>query len=283
MAIRHLNQGIMNSLLWLIFLLGVATVQAEEIEKIALPLIPDLQRADLYVLKLTEHPAALLILSPGFNGNGKDWIQNSTWQKFAQDHNLDLAGLSFASDGNLLIKGRGYYYASQGSGQLLLDGINRAFDSDIPLLLYGFSGGAHFTSSFAEWKPQRVIGWCAYSAEWWNKPVSQTSCPPGLVVCGEEDERYGASLMYFKQGRALGNPWLWLCAPKTGHSIYPPAEDFIRLYFAAILGGVNSSGQWVDIDLKTKAEPGLIADQPTLTGWLPQTSLLADWQAIHQP
>ena len=275
----------MNFWLSLVLLLGIGSVQAGEIKKISLPLIPDIQRADFYVLKLTQHPAAILVLSPGFDGNGKDWIQNPLWQKFARDHDLDLIGLSFASDGELLRKGRGYYYPSQGSGQLLLDGINREFDPDIPLLLYGFSGGAHFTSGFAEWKPERVLGWCAYSAEWWDKPVPSDSCPPGLVACGENDERLGASLIYFKQGRALGKPWLWLCAPKTGHSIYPPAEDFIRDYFSAILknSGVVVSGEWVDIDEKSKAEQDVLKNQPSVTGWLPDPELLSRWQEVHQP
>jgi len=270
---------------WFCFCLaGMNFLQAESaIEKISLPLIPDLQRADLYVIKLTETPAAILVLCPGFNGNGKKWVQNPLWQKFAQDHNLDLVGLSFASDGERLKKGHGYYYPSQGSGQLLLNGLNREFDPKLPLLLYGFSGGAHFASGFAEWKPERVLGWCAYSAEWWTKPVANPICPPGLVVCGLKDERYGASLLYFKQGRALHKPWLWLSAPRTGHQIYPPAEDFVRDYFASILHNTSPSGQWVDVDLKTVADRKVVTEQPTLTGWLPDPKLLLEWQTLHQP
>lgn len=275
----------MNFWLSLFLLVTPSFVQATEIEKISLPLIPDLKRADIYVLKLTDRPVGILILCPGVNGNGKDWIENPVWQKFALDHHLDLIGLSFASDDSLLTNNRGYYYARQGSGQLLLDGIRQAYSQDLPLLLYGFSGGAHFTSGFAEWEPERVIAWCAYSAEWWDKPVSNDRCPPGLVACGEDDERLGASLIYFKQGRAVGKPWLWLCAPKTGHSIYPPAEEFIRNYFSATLknSGEVTSGEWVDIDKKSKADQNLLESQPSVTGWLPDSELLSQWQEIHQP
>jgi pimeloyl-ACP methyl ester carboxylesterase len=226
-----------------------------------------------------------LVLSPGFNGNGRSWIENRDWQLFAEQHNLALVGLSFASEGDLLRKGQGYYYPSQGAGQVFLDGVDNALGESLPLLLYGFSGGAHFTSGFAAWKPERVMGWCAYSAEWWEKPVANNASPPGLVICGDEDERYGASLLYFKQGRALGKPWLWLSIHQNGHSIASSSENFVRTYFASLLEakGVRDKGQWVDIDLKTKADPALITAQPTLTGWLPQTSLLGDWQAIHQP
>lgn len=269
----------------LFLLWATSFVQATKVEKISLPLIPDLQRADIYILKLTEQPAGLLVLCPGCNGNGKDWIENPVWRKFAQEHNLDLIGISFASDVSLLKNGRGYYYAHLGSGQLLLDGIRQAYDQDLPLILYGFSGGAHFTSGFVEWKPDRVIAWCAYSAEWWDIPSAKAMSPPGLVACGEDDPRLGASLIYFKQGRAVGKPWLWLCAPHTGHSIYPPAESFVRRYFSAILDKtrINKSGEWVDIDQKSLATPEVIQDQPSATGWLPDPTLLTQWQEVHQP
>jgi hypothetical protein len=274
----------MNFYLGLFLALGALTVQGVEPQKISLPLIPDVERADIYVVKLVEHPSALLVLCPGCNGNGRDWIVNATWQKFASDHNLNLVGISFASDVSLLKSGRGYYYARLGSGQLLLDGINQVYHQEIPLLLYGFSGGAHFTSGFVEWRPDKVIAWCAYSAGWWDKPLSNNIRPPGLVACGENDDRLGASLLYFKQGRALEKPWLWLCAPKTGHSIYLPVEDFIRHYFAFILRNKQSDslGEWVDIDLKERAEQDQLKSQPSVTGWLPDSQLFSEWSEIHQ-
>ena len=269
----------------ILWLLGIGTSFAGMPEKISLPTPPDLQRADLYFLKTSPQPTGLLVLCPGCNGDGGEWIENPIWQTFARDHHLDLVGISFASEVPLLKSGRGYYYPRLGSGQLLLDGIDQVYHHDLPLLLFGFSGGAHFVSGFEEWKPQRVLGWCAYSAEWWDEPVIRESSPPGLVACGEDDERLGASLIYFKQGRALGKPWAWLCAPKTGHSIYPPAEDFIRDYFAAVLDSRDStaSGQWVDIDSKTPAEQDVLKNEPSVTGYLPQARLLAEWQGIHQP
>jgi hypothetical protein len=86
----------------IIFAFGIASVQADDIEKISLPLNRQLQRADLYFLKLTERPVAILVLCPRFNENSKDWIENPVWQTFAREHNLDLVGLFFASDGELL-------------------------------------------------------------------------------------------------------------------------------------------------------------------------------------
>jgi hypothetical protein len=274
----------MKAYFWFCLLLGMCATQAAEIKEISLPLIPDIQRADIYVLKMTQHPSGLLVLCPGCNGNGENWLESPIWQKYALTHNLDLIGLSFASDVSLLKSGRGYYYAKQGSGQLLLDGIEQEY-SGLPLLLYGFSGGAHFTSGFVEWKPDRVIGWCAYSAGWWDSPTRNAICPPGLIACGENDQRLGASLNYFKQGRALGKPWLWLSVPKTGHSNNLAAENFVRDYFTAILtrNGTANSGEWVDIDRKIEISDSVAIGEPTLAGWLPDSKLLPTLREVYQP
>jgi hypothetical protein len=273
--------------LWIgiFFLITTCCCEALNIQKISLPLTPDLQRADIYLLRLTKTPSGILVLSPGVNGNGEDWIQNPVWQKFAQNNNLDLIGISFASQVPLLKHHRGYYYAGLGSGQVLLDGIRQTYHRDLPLILYGFSGGAHFTSSFVQWKPDRVIAWCAYSAAWWDKPVVNSVSPPGLVACGDDDKRLGASLFHFDEGRALGKPWLWLCAPNTAHSIYPPAENFIRNYFASILKNKESSnkGEWVDIDRKVEAAPYVLKNEPSSTGWLPDQNLLTEWKEAQTP
>lgn len=197
---------------------------------------------------------------------------------------MGLIGLSFASDEALLTDcGRGYYCASRGSGQILLDGIRKIYGCDLPLLLYGFSGGAHFTSRFVEWKPDRVRSWCAYSAGWWDQPQKARINPPGIVVCGDNDPRYGATMIYFKQGRAAGKPWLWISIPRTGHRPHPAIEAFVRDYFAAMLKNSEGNGLWVDVDLETPVSESLQREQPSLTGWLPDAALFNQWKTINEP
>lgn len=275
----------MNLSCVLFILLGMSSLDGSEIEKLSMPIISGLQRADIYILKLSPAPKGLLILCPGCNEDGRGLIENRSWQKFGRDHKLDLVGLSFTSDVQLLKDGRGYYYPRQGSGQLLLDGIRQSYHRVLPLLLYGFSGGAHFTSGFVQWRPEKVVGWCAYSAEWWPPTTLSEHPPPGLVACGEDDPRLGASLLYFKQGRAVGNPWLWLCIPHTGHSVYPPAEEFIRAYFKSILteNDQSDNGEWIDIDHKSRAEQNINNTQSSVTGWLPDSKLLLQWQKVNEP
>lgn len=210
-------------------------------------------------------------------------IRQREWQEFACEQKLGLAGLSFASNGEFLSDcGRGYYSAAKGSGQVLLDGIRKIYGRELPLLLYGFSGGAHFTSGFVEWKPERVISWCAYSAGWWDTPLKAPVNPPGIVACGDNDPRYGATMIYFKQGRAAHKPWLWISLPAIGHATSPRLEDFIRDYFAAVLKRPRPKGMWVDVDLEVPSSESLRNGQPSLTGWLPDANLFEKWTAINK-
>ena len=194
--------------LFLIFLLVLQSLIAGGNEELHLEPADAMMRADLFYPKPTSQPKAVLVLCPGVNGSGEELIHSPVWQQFPNRNHLGLVGLSFASPEKTIHDGTGYYYASKGSGDKLLDGIRKIYGRDLPLLLYGFSGGAHFTSRFEEWSPSRVIAWCADSAGWWDEPKLSAITPPGIVACGENDPRYGASLSYFKQGRAAGKPWL---------------------------------------------------------------------------
>lgn len=260
----------------------VTLARAASIETIERPPTSEISRLKIHVMRVVAKPKAVLILSPGVNGDGRGFVESIVWQEFCQKNELGLVGLSFASATKDLtsISGRGYYHVSRESGNLLLDMVDEAFPGDLPLILYGFSGGAHFSSRFAEWKPERVKAWCAYSAAWWDKPQKSECMPPGLVVCGDEDaSRYGPSLIYFKQGRALGKPWLWISVPKNAHSVSVPIDKFVRSYFASILAG--SAGMWVDIDMKTETD--VSKTPPSLTAWLPDRKLLNDWSTLHEP
>ena len=274
--------------LGLAFLFLACLSQAEV--AVWLPLEPALgmTRADLYHVITVRNPKAVLVLCPGCNGNGEGLVNNPTWQEFAKKQNLVLVGLSFASEMEDIHNGKGYYYVSNGSGKILLDGIKKVFGHDLPILIYGFSGGAHFTSRFVEWKPERVLAWCAYSAGWWDEPKPSVIMPPGIIACGENDERLGASLIYFKQGRAVGKPWLWIGIPDNGHSPDKRVESFIRDYFEVILKNNDrldpvKTGLWVDIDKRDPAEVNIIRQYPSITGWLPDSGLLDIWRSLNEP
>ncbi len=272
--------------LFLVIFSVVCPLGAQEVEKISLRPARDMTRADLYVWSAVRRPEAVLVLTPGTNGNGESLVRQDEWQDFAREHNLALVGVSFASPDAILPENRGYYYAAQGSGELLVEGIRKAFRRDVPILLFGFSAGAHFSARFVEWNPERVISWCAYSAGWWDEPAQAKITPPGIVACGEDDGRLGASLVYFKQGRALGRPWLWVELPGIGHSCPPALTRFVRDYFAAILrshGRLDPrvDGQWVDIDRRKQVSMG--SEHPSVMAWLPNANLFESWRKLQTP
>lgn len=270
----------------LVFLLMVCLSKAEVPARLSLEAVPGMIRADLYHVETVRNPKAVLVLCPGCNGNGEGLVGDPVWQAFAKKQNLGLVGLSFASEMEDIHNGKGYYYARNGSGKRLLDGIGKLYNGDLPILIYGFSGGAHFTARFVEWKPERVIAWCAYSAGWWDEPKPSEITPPGIVACGENDERLGASLIYFKQGRTAGKPWLWIDIPNNGHEPDRRAESFVRDYFEVILGNRGKAepmktGLWVDVDKRSVADIHVIRQYPSITGWLPDAKLLGVWQSVN--
>ena len=109
---------------------------------------------------------------------------------FARRNNLGVIALNYSSSAEDLLENRkGYFYPEQGSGQALLDEIKRLYGKDLPIIIYGFSGGAQFVSRFVDWCPDRIIAWCAYSAQFWDYPKSGSKVTQarGIVACGDQD------------------------------------------------------------------------------------------------
>ena len=261
----------------------ISLLRSEASEKISLPLAPQITRADIYVEPCKNEARGTLVLCPGRNGNGQDLIDSPKWIAFAKNENLNLVGLSFASDDDP--QDRGYFDVASGSGQILLDGLKQAFGSrQPPLLLFGFSRGAQFTYSFSRWKPDLVLAWCAYSATKWELPEANVSEPKGIIACGEDDEsNYGFSMLQFLKGRSMAKPWTWVSLAHMGHAWCPSLEDFVRSYFASVLTNPENKGIWLDVDTKTTVSPDELQDHPTLAAWLPNESVAQAWKEVHQP
>ncbi len=103
--------------------------------------------------------AAVLVLIPGYNGSGKEML-DQRWKDFGEKNALILLAPSFQAEGFENTWGEGYYYPEQGSGGVLEMALNEltrrtGVNSDA-VLLFGFSAGAHFAHRFALWKPQIV-------------------------------------------------------------------------------------------------------------------------------
>jgi hypothetical protein len=89
--------------------------------------------------------------------------------------------------------------------------------------------------------------------------------------------------MFLKQGRAVGNQWLWINVANNGHSPSDTVEDFVRAYFARMLNPKRINGLWVDIDTEQEVSIADASKQPSLTAWLPDRDLLTKWRELNEP
>lgn len=266
---------------WGIILCFVCPFAHAEIGTLVMNPAADMERADVSYLKPPGNPKAVLVLCPGANGDGRGMIQEREWQDFANREHLGLMGIHFQSPGDLLSMCQGYYQASNGSGEVLLKSIRRIYGRDLSILIYGFSGGAHFTTRFVAWSPERILGWCALGAGVLDQPMPARNNPPGIMACGENDTRLGGALVFFKQGRAVQKPWLWIEVPKTGHATSTNLDIFIRAYFKSLLHYPSGTGAWVDIDLMKEISREEAQRTPSLSGWLPERELFKSWEQFR--
>jgi len=193
------------------------------------------------IFESTEGKTAVLVLVPGTNGNGALFLENQPWIEFAQKHSLGIIALNYQSAPQDFYFGnrKNYYFPLEsGSGKALLDEIKNVYGKDLPILIYGVSGGAEFVSQFADYAPERIIAWCAYSAYFYETPKTiphEKTQARGIIACGELDHRMQCAYSYFYIGRQQNKNWIWVNLKKTGHVRSKALEEFACLFFSTEL------------------------------------------------
>lgn len=234
---------------------------------------------------------AVLVLCPGTNADGANFLKEAPWVEFAQNHKLGLVTLRYTSDPEKLhgAERQGYYWPDQGSGQALLDEIKRKYGKDLPILIFGFSGGAQFTGRFIEWAPDRILAWAAYSAQFWDKPSEKMTRARGIVACGDLDGlRWHPSFSFFYAGRELGLPWVWISRPQTGHARSGKLEEFIRMFFEEELLAIGRGGReggdfFADLTTKKILSREEVEFAPAMAVVFRSRKLMERWAEIHEP
>lgn len=241
--------------------------------------------------KFTDTVNAVLVLAPGMNTNGEFFLRESPWTDFARRNKLGVIALNYSSDEKDLYQNRrGYYWPEQGSGQALLDEIKRVYGRDLPIVLYGFSGGAQFVSRFVDWCPDRIIAWCAYSAQFWDYPEDGRNVTKarGIVACGDQDGlRWQPSFGFYYQGRKNKRPWIWVNISNTGHNRSAKFERFVRQFFEeelAVWRGEKEPSEDIYSDISNSDnELLLLSEQPELQCPFRTKELLESWKKIQAP
>ena len=252
-----------------------------------LPLSPGFTTAAFDYLKdvPVKNAAGVIVLVPGCNGEGSHLLRDAEWAAFARENRFVLGALTFVSDMDDLRNEKGYYDASDGSGESALAALKMLGATRLPVFMYGFSGGAHFTASFAENFPQSLRCWCAAAFDYKTKRMkikpldsSNKKHPPGIIACGSEDPRFGATLSYYGRGRSAGRRWTWVELPNLHHERSPELESFARRYFLETLSQ-KYSGLWLDIgsgdDVSHSADTAKV-----LQTWLPTKAIADEWRTI---
>ncbi len=236
-------RGSISVVLCFLFFRGLAAPgSGSAIQEFPLPAIPGVHDVIPFYYRMPESPApptGVLLLVPGYNGSGLDFLKaSSSWYGCADSERLILVSPSFQTTPEEIHSDRGYYSPRLWSGQAALEAVDHiAAQAGIapgPILIFGFSAGAHFAHRFALWNPPRVRAFVAYSAGWWDPPTDRLKGVPALIMCGESDPRYDATYDFFEKGLALGLPWLWRSYPDTAHQLTPAvtrmAEAFLGFY-----------------------------------------------------
>ena len=239
---------------------------------------------------------AILLLAPGWNGDGRGMANDHDWQDFARAHQLAIVALQFQS----LEKSTPYHVVEAGSGQALLKALTTlATDSkhpelaNAPLLMWGHSAGGQFDYGFACFRPGRVIAFAAIKGGYYdskfNALVRQV---PAVFIIGEKDERYRIDNItkLFTENRRADALWCVATEPGHGHDI-GKSNDLIRPFLAGVLAkrlaGSTLSAAPVDTgwfgDLATNTVNVSAGSPRERSVWLPDEATAKAWKAFIAP
>jgi poly(3-hydroxybutyrate) depolymerase len=186
--------------------------------------------------RATNRTPLVLLLIPGYNGDGRDMLNDTGWARFADKEHLILVAPTFKTTPQELDKRQGYYYPELWSGKATttaLQQIQSRVDADTSkILLFGFSAGAHFVHRFANWNPERIRAFVACSAGWWDSPLPRLRTVPALIMCGERDLRFGPTHEFMQKGQSLRLPWIWRGYAQVDHQITPPVQRMAEAFLA---------------------------------------------------
>ena len=233
----------------------------------------------------------LLVLSPGWNGDGRGLVDDDGWRQFARQAGFGVVGVCLRSDAT---KDEAVYHlADRGSGEAFrqalieLARLSRHPEiADAPLLAWGHSAGGQFSYGLACFMPERVLAFAAVKGGIYQTRFNPLALKvPGIFVIGERDERWrlASITQIFENGRQAGATWCVAWEAGTGHEIgrsREVIEPFFRDVLALRMGAaVAASRGWqgVRATLELKQPGTQDAPNPLSTVWLPGERSAKAW------
>ncbi|MDR2462804.1 MAG: alpha/beta hydrolase [Verrucomicrobiales bacterium] len=232
----------------------------------------------------------VLVLLPGFNGDGRGMAGDGQWQRFADKQRAAIVACKLTVSGNA----PHYVRVENWAGWALLDTLKHFAEetqkpalNTAPLLLWGHSAGGGFAYNFANWKPERVAGFALVkSALNTDDPRGATPKVPGLFIGGENDrERTELITKRYNSGRRRGALWCFAFEPNSGHEVGQSAtlgRAFLRgvmNYRSASAAGGDTAwlGDLADHDVFPK---GGNPKNNKATTWLPDEAFAEKWKTF---
>jgi poly(3-hydroxybutyrate) depolymerase len=241
---------------------------------------------------------AIVIMTPGSNGDGRGEVENAGWQALAIKNKVALVGCRFTDKPHDQGFIEEYVNASGGSGQALETALSAFAErskhpelATAPLLLWGMSAGGQFNYEFVAWKPERVAafvvnkGGIYYSALLSRKARNV----PGVLFIGEKDmdSRINAITGLFALNRRGGALWALANEPGAAH-IVGRSLELARVFFEDVLSARGALRQMserdgfvADLRTKTFQPAGTSAPGDHSTAWLPTERVARAWRAME--
>lgn len=254
---------------------------------------------------------AIVVLTPGSNGDGRDAVQDTVWRQFATRHHLALVASHLTDKPHDQGFIEDYVNVSRGSGQAFLDALRllatQSSHTELttaPLLLWGMSAGGQFNYEFVAWRPERVLafvvnkGGIYYSA---LLPAAARQVPGMLFVGGKDLEfRTNTIVGLFAVNRRAGALWALAEEPSAAHVVGRSRdvalvffEDVLALRAGPVPSGATATGANTGLrpiadrsgfigDLKAHTFEPLGEGRPPAvpTAWLPTERVGNAWRAL---
>lgn len=242
---------------------------------------------------------AVLVLLPGFNSDGTQYLDFEEWRTYAEEEGLALCGVYFESD----FEGPYYGVATEGSGQALEDALHIIGERNnvpeigtLPLLLRGYSAGGIFSYYYSVFKTERVVGFVNIRGVSLQPTSAINNQIPGIIFVGDREQI--ARKEYLKdivlQKRAEGALWSYAVEPDAHHFTKTEKPDELtRTFFSSILSKrINSNTNELNVINETsgwlgnRLGSGIVpyedyGGDPSTFFWLPDENVARAWLEFH--
>ena len=255
----------------------------------------------LWVNKDIKTIKGIIVLVPGSNHDGRDMVNDTTWQNLALRHDFALLACYYKDKPHDNMAIEEYVDVQKGSGQALVD-ILQVFSKTTqypelefaPLALWGMSAGGEFNYEFACWNPERVIAFVVNKGGVYYSALASKATweVPGIFFIGSEDSPYRNNIVkgLFSINRRFGAKWIFVEETNVAHE-FEKSKEFSQFYFDIIIplrvseDKVNSS--YVLKRITTKGYIGISSTHQVLpdnglkysefTSWFPNLKIAEKW------